>query len=415
MKNSNSGPSENFVAVVDVLGEPPSRGAATHSPLDNGVAPPHTVNPVFQTVSMPADTQGWSLIIVATIAIIFALDWAQSFFIPLLLAILLAYTLNPLVVWLEQIRIHRVMGASLVTIAVVCALVFGTYSLRGQMLIIIEQLPAAASQLSTGLARLGEGQLGTMQKVQTAANQLEQAASQATGIPAEPQIPATRVVIDDPSTFKIGNFLWVGSLGAVGYIVQATMVIFLVFFLLLSGDTYKRKLVRLTGPSLSNKKITVQILSDINHSIQRYMFMLLITNLLVAVLTWIAFHWIGLDNAGAWAVTAGLLHVIPYLGPGLMAIAAGMVAFMQFDSFPMVLLVSGVWLIIAIFVGTFVTTWMTGRIAKMNSAAVFISLLFWGWLWGVWGMLLSVPLVVIIKVVSEHVEPLQPVAELLGE
>ncbi|MDQ5909991.1 MAG: hypothetical protein QG599_2086 [Pseudomonadota bacterium] len=401
--------------MVDIVGEPLSRGVATRSPLDHGVEPPDTVNPVFQTVSMPADAQGWPLVIIATIAMIFALEWAQSFFIPLLLGILLAYTLNPLVAWLEQIRIHRVIGASGVIVAVVCALVFGTYALRGQMLTIIEQLPEAANQLSTSLARLGKGQLGTMQKVQTAANQLEQAASQATGIPAASKKPATRVVIDDPSAFKIGNFLWAGSMGAVGYIVQATMVIFLVFFLLLSGDTYKRKLVRLTGPSLSSKKITVQILSDINHSIQRYMFMLLMTNVLVALLTWIAFYWIGLDNAGAWAVAAGLLHVIPYLGPGLIAITTGMVAFMQFDSFPMALLVSGVWLMIAIFVGTFVTTWMTGRIAKMNSAAVFISLLFWGWLWGVWGMLLSVPLVVIIKVVSEHVEPLQPVAELLGE
>jgi len=382
---------------------------------DNGVAPPDAANLSSPKVHIPADMQSWALIIVATITVVFALEWAQSFFIPLSLGILLAYTLNPLVVWLEQIKIHRVIGASLVIVAVIFTLVFGTYSLRGQMLTIIEQLPEAASQLSTNLAKLGKDQLGAMQKVQTAANQLEQAASQATGIPIAPKKPATRVVIDDPSAFKIGNFLWAGSMGAVGYIVQATMVIFLVFFLLLSGDTYKRKLVRLTGPSLSNKKITVQILSDINQSIQRYMFMLLITNVLVALLTWIVFHWIGLDNAGAWAVAAGFLHIIPYLGPGLIAIATGMVAFMQFDSFPTALLVSGAWLMITIFVGTFVTTWMTGRIARMNSAAVFISLLFWGWLWGVWGMLLSVPIIVIIKVVSEHVEPLQPVAELLGD
>jgi predicted PurR-regulated permease PerM len=296
-----------------------------------------------------------------------------------------------------------------------CALVFGTYSLRGQMQTIIEQLPEVANQLSMGLARMGKGQLGAMQKVQTAASQLEQAASQATGIPSTPKKPATRVVIDDPSAFKMGNFLWAGSMGAVGYMVQATMVLFLVFFLLLSGDTYKRKLVRLTGPSLSSKKITVQILSDINHSIQRYMFMLLITNVLVALLAWMAFRWIGLDNAGAWAVAAGLLHVIPYLGPGLTATATGMVAFIQFGSFATALLVSGASLAIAIFVGTFVTTWMTGRIARMNSVAVFVSLLFWGWLWGVWGLLLSVPIIVIIKVVSEHVEQLQPIAELLGE
>ncbi|RUQ31207.1 MAG: AI-2E family transporter [Candidatus Competibacteraceae bacterium] len=389
-----------------------SESIANHQPATS-LASDATSIPRIARITV--DAQGLALIVLSTIAVVFALEWAQSFFIPLLLGILLAYTLNPLVVWLEWIKIYRVIGASLVIVAVVCTLVFGAYSLRGQIQTIIEQLPEAADQLSRNLARMGEGQLGTMQKVQTAANQLEQAASQATGIPATSKKPATRVVIDDPSAFKVGNVLWAGSMGAVGYIVQATMVLFLVFFLLLSGDTYKRKLVRLTGPSLSNKKITVQILTDINHSIQSYMFMLLITNILVALLAWIAFHWIGLDNAGAWAVAAGLLHIIPYLGPGLTAIATGMVAFMQFESFTMALLVSGVWLVIAITVGTFVTTWMTGRIAKMNSAAVFISLLFWGWLWGVWGMLLGIPIVVIVKVISEHIKQLQPVAELLGD
>jgi predicted PurR-regulated permease PerM len=81
----------------------------------------------------------------------------------------------------------------------------------------------------------------------------------------------------------------------------------------------------------------------------------------------------------------------------------------------MALLVSGSTVLVATFVGVFVTTWMTGRIARMNSAAVFISLLFWGWLWGVWGMLLGIPIIVIVKAVSQHVEQLQPVAELLGE
>ena len=203
-----------------------------------------------------------------------------------------------------------------------------------------------------------------------------------------------------------------GVLGALG---QAILVLFLTFFLLLGGDTFKRKLVRLTGPSLSNKKITVQILDDINDSIQKYLFMLLLTNALVAALAWMVFRWIGLENAGAWAVASGVLHVIPYLGPGVSAAAVGMAAFMQFDSFSMAFLVCGASLAIATLVGTFVTTWMTGRIAKMNAAAVFISLLFWGWLWGVWGMLLGIPIVVICKVVSEHVEELEPVAELLGE
>ena len=370
--------------------------------------------PVVPVVRMPVETRGLALAILAVIGVVLALEWAQAFVISLLMGILIAYTLNPPVAWLERIRIPRVAASLIVMLGVLGTLVFGAYSLRGQMQAIIEQLPEAASKFSAGLARLETSQVGAMQKMQNAATEVETATAQAAGEPSIPKQPPTHVVIDQPM-FKLGDFLWVGSKGAVGGLGQAIMVLFLTYFLLVGGDTFKRRLVRLTGPSLSNKKITVQILDDINHSIQKYLFMMLLTNVLVGLLVWAAFSWIGLNNAGAWAVAAGLLHIIPYLGPGVTAVVTGMAAFMQFDSFPTALLVSGVCLGIATIVDTFVTTWMTVRIAKMNAAAVFISLLFCGWLRGVWGILLSIPIIVIVKVVSQHVEQLQPVAELLGE
>jgi predicted PurR-regulated permease PerM len=326
----------------------------------------------------------------------------------------ISYTLNPLVTWLEAIRIPRVVGTVVVMATVLGALILGAYSLRGQTQTIIEQLPEAAAKFAAGLERMRINQIGNMQKVQNAATEVEKAATQAAGGTVTPPQPATHVIVDKPK-FKVGDFLWDNSMGAIGAMGQAAMVVFLIFFLLLGGDTFKRKLVRLTGPSLSKKKITVHILDDINGSIQKYMLMLLTTNLLVALLSWMAFHWIGLENAGAWAAAAGLLHIVPYLGPAVTAIATGMAAFMQFESFAMALLVAGASLAIATVVGTFVTTWMVGRIAHMNSAAVFISLLFWGWLWGVWGLLLSIPIIVIAKVVSQHVEQLHPMAELLGD
>ncbi|MGA9991864.1 MAG: AI-2E family transporter, partial [Thiobacillaceae bacterium] len=334
------------------------------------------------TVQLPKAGHGLALIILAAVAVIYALDWAQSFVISLLLGFLFAYTLNPLVGWLERIRIPRVVGAAIVMMAVVCALALGTYSLRAQMQRILDQVPAAVTKLSAGFASLNRGHASTMQKMQTAATQIEKAASQATDITSTPKQHATRVVVVDAPDFKLGSFLWAGSLGAAGLIGQAAMVLFLTFFLLLSGDTYKRKLVRLTGPRLSDKKITVHVLDDINESIQRYMLMLLATNVLAGLLTWIVLRWIGLENAGAWAVAAGLLHLIPYFGPAVTAAALGMAAFMQFDSPSTALLVAGASLTIATVVGTFVTTWMTGRIARMNTAAVFVSLLFWTWLWG---------------------------------
>ena len=286
--------------------------------------------------------------------------------------------------------------------------------MRGEVQTILDQLPEATSKLSAELASLREGEPSTMQKVQTAASEFEKAASQAAGVASTPKQPATRVVMDAPG-FKLSSFLWAGSMGAAGLLAQAAMVVSLTFFLLLSGDTYKRKLVRLAGPSLSKRKITVQVLDDINKSIQRYMVMLVATNVLVGLLTWIALRWIGLENAGVWAVTAGLLHLIPYFGSPLTATAIGVATFMQFGAVSTALLVAVVSLTIAGGVGTLVTTWMAGRIAKVNTAAVFVSLLFWTWLWGVWGMLLSVPIIAIVKVVAQHIEQLEPVAELLAD
>ena len=362
--------------------------------------------------------RGVALGILATLASLVAVYWAEPFLVPLLLGIVLAYTLNPVVVWLETIHIPRVAGTTVVMAAVIAALVLGTYSLRGEMQTIIAQIPEASQKVAAAIKRVRIGQPGDMQKLQNAATEVAKATAEASSpsaeaLPASRQ-PVTRVVVEPPA-FKFGAFLWEGSMGAVVVLSQAVMVVFLVFFLLLGGDRFKRKLVQLTGPTLSNKKIAVHILDDINESIQKYMFMLLATNVLVALLTWIALRWIGLENAGAWAVAAGFLHLVPYLGPGVTAVATGMAAFMQFETVSTALLVAGASMAIATFVGTFVTTWMIGRIANMNSAAVFISLLFWGWLWGVWGLLLSIPIIVIVKVVSEHVGPLHPLAELLGD
>ncbi len=364
------------------------------------------------------NARGMALGILAAAALLFTVHWAEPFLVPLLLGIVLAYTLNPLVTWLEAIKVPRVAGTSVVMITAIAVLLFGTYSLRGQMQTIVTQVPEAAKKVANAIKSLQIGRPGDMQKLQNAATEMAAATSQATApvteaSPASPH-PATRVVVEPPP-FKLGALLWEGSMGAVVALGQALMVVFLVFFLLLGGDRFKRKLVQLTGPSLSHKKITVNILDGINDSIQKYMFTLLVTNLLVALITWTVFRLIGLENAGAWAVAAGFLHLVPYLGPGVTAAATGMAAFMQFESFGPVFLVAGSSIAIATVVGTFVTTWMVGRIANLNSAAVFISLLFWGWLWGVWGLLLSVPIIVIVKVVSQHVGQLHPLAELLGD
>jgi predicted PurR-regulated permease PerM len=375
--------------------------------------------PTGPRLPLHVNARGLALGIIATVAFLFALQWAQKFLVPLLLGIFIAYTLNPLVVWLERWRIKRVIGATLVTVVILVAGALVLQRVQGEISNIVDELPTITHKVTKLITNASDGQPGTFAQMQAAATEIEQATTNAVGAPQRAAANARRqtaaaIAAAPPGGIKIMDWVLAGSMGLMSFVSQATMVIFLVFFLLLAGDTFKRKLVKLT-PSLARKKITVHILGDINTSIQNYMFMLLVTNSLLAVLMWFSLMAIGLENAGAWAIFAGLMHIMPYFGPLLITVATGMVAFMQFESVNMVMLVAGSSLAIATVVGTVVTTWMTGRIAKMNPAAVFVSLLFWGWLWGIWGLLLGVPVVVIVKVVAERVEGMEVVAELLGE
>jgi predicted PurR-regulated permease PerM len=369
--------------------------------------------PEIATANLSSDSRNLAHIILATVATVFALYSAQKFFIPLFLGLLLAVTLNPLVRFLERLRIPRFIGTTLVIAALLCGIAAATSSLRTQVEKILDQVPDAAAKLSATLQDLAS-QPNPMLKVQEAARSLEQATNQAANGSAPAQKPPTRVVIEEPK-LKLVDWLWTGSLGFFGFLGDTVMLLLLVDFLLLSGDTFKRKLLRISGPSLSKRKITAAILDDIDRSIQNYMLTLLVANVILALLTWIAFRWIGLDNAGAWAVAAGVLHFIPYLGPALTALATGMAAFMQFESLSMSMLVAFSSLAIATLVGVVLVTWMCGRMTRMNTTAVFVALLFWGWLWGVWGLLFAIPIMGMLKVFAERIEDLQPLAELLSE
>ena len=389
-ESTTNGPSRTFPSV--------SRIAAT-----DGVP----------TITLPADSQSMAAVILSTVAVVFALSSAQRFFIPLVFGLILAITLNPLVRYLERFKIPRFIGTMIAIMALLFIMGAATMSLRGQVEQILDEVPNAATKLSAFLRDFAV-QPNPMVKVQEAARELEQATNEAANGQAKVKKPPTRVVIDEPK-IKLVDWLWTGSLGIFGLIGDGVMLLLLVIFLLLSGDSFKRKLMHISGPSLSERKITIAILDDIDRSIQHYMLTLLVANILLGVLTWAAFRLIGLDNSGAWAVVAGILHFIPYLGPALTALATGMAAFMQFESVSMAALVAVSSLAIATLVGTVLMTWAGGKMTKMNTTAVFVALLFWGWLWGVWGLLFAIPIMGMVKVFAERVEDLKPLSELLGE
>lgn len=386
---------------------------------DGGPEPPASsdvepATPVLPAAPVPsAPPSAWAIKLIAIVALLYFLHWAADFLIPVLLGILISYTLSPIVMGMERIRIPRVVGAGIVTLALIGSVGLLTNTLYLEARSIIDELPVATWKIRTALARMDDGEASMYEKLHTAAESLKQALpttstqNDENGVPAPPP-PAKPV-------FDLSEWLLAGSMTAAAVAAQLTVTLFIVFFGLASGNTFKRKLVKLAGPSLSQKKITVQILDNINASIQKYMFMLLVTNIALGLASWGAFYLVGLDNPGAWAIAAAVLHLIPYFGTVITAVGTGVAAFLQFESFTMMALVVGLNLVIASVVGTLVATWMTGRIAKMNAMAVFVALLFGGWLWGVWGMLICVPVVVVVKVVAEHIEDLHPLAELLSE
>jgi predicted PurR-regulated permease PerM len=201
----------------------------------------------------------------------------------------------------------------------------------------------------------------------------------------------------------------------VAFAGQAVLITFFVFFLLATGDLFKRKLVRLAGPSLEKKKITVQILNDINAQIARFLLVRLVTSLIVAIASYAAFKFMGLEQAAVWALLAGVFNSIPYFGPVIVAGGTAVVAFLQFGTISMAVYVSGISLVITSIEGWLLTPWLTSRTARTNEIAVFVGLIFWSFVWGLWGTLLAVPMLVAVKAFCDRIEDLQPLGELLGE
>ncbi|MDG9970730.1 AI-2E family transporter [Achromobacter mucicolens] len=375
--------------------EPPEEKVTAQ---DAGLIKPPAPTPLVRV-------SGFCLVTLTVLAVLFGLKAAQEFIVPVVMAIVVAYTLDPVVAMLERYRVPRSLG----TVVVMGAIAFGIgcviYFTQDQVTGIINALPEISSKLSRTLGGLLSGDGSFLEKLRNAASILQESGAPKAG---------GRVVVAKPDAGLSDILLW-GSKGLATFVGQATMCVFLVFFLLLSGNAFKRKFVKMAGNTLSQKKISVHMLDQINNSIHMYMAMMLVTNLALGLLSWVAFRWLGLENAATWAVVAGALHIIPYFGPLMTAVGTGIAGLVQFGELGPALAISMSSVAIALLIGVLVTTWMSGRIARMNAVAVFIVLLLFTWLWGIWGTLLSVPIAFIAKVVADHIEGLEALSEFLSE
>jgi len=365
-------------------------------------------------LEMPVDVRNLALTLLAFAAGVMLLRYAEEVLVPVVLAVLVSYALWPMVTWLEKIRVPRTLAAAIVLSTTTFGLGWAVYTVRFQAINLVDQIPEATRIVRRELLR-GKGGESAMSKVQEAATAVQQTAEQAGGGP-DPTVGrgVMRVRIEEPA-FDARKYVRWGSMGIVGLMGQLVLIFFLVFFLLQSGDLFKRKIVKIAGPTLSKKKITVEILDEINRQIGGFLFVRAAASLAVAIATWLALRWLGVENAGVWGMAAGVLNSIPYFGPFIVSGGLFVVAMVQFRDMPTAAWVASVAMIITSLEGWLLTPALQGRVARMNEVAVFVGLLFWSWVWGFWGAILAVPMMVVMKAICDHIEDLRPISEMLGD
>ena len=347
-----------------------------------------------------------SVAMLMAIGVIAALYLARGFFIPLLLGVLASYLLFPFVDRLERWRVPRVIGAGVVLTVLVGALGWIGFAVSDDVAAAIDKLPTTAHSIAKAMRAEFSDAHSPLQNFRQAVKELQAATAPA---------PAKAAVADQGHVAAgIEQYLLQQGALALSIVVEAPIVLMLIYFLLISGVHFRRKLVHFVGPSISQKKEAVRLLDDVDEQIQYYLLTMVTTNAVLALVTWLSFLALGMQAPGGWGVAAGLLHFVPYLGPAVFAITATLAAFLQSDSLTFTLAIGAIATTLATLTGYGFQTWMQSRMSSVHPAVLFIGVLFFAWLWGVWGLLLGAPLIAIAKVICEHVEPLKRVADLLG-
>lgn len=349
-----------------------------------------------------------ALTLIALILGLFAIRMGAAFFIPLLLSLFLNYALSPVVGRLASWGVPRVIGAALVILAFSAAIAGAVYRVGSDAGDVLQEIPSAVQRLRVALTEAKQDHSGTLEHVQRTATELQKLAEAASPAPAKPKAPAASSGVDISSMLLIGTGNIAIALGQLG------SALFLAFFLLSAGDLFRRKFLRAVGGNFSRRKTTLRILDGVDRQNQRYFAIVLLVNVAVGIAIGAGFYAMGLERPTVWGIAAAVLHTIPYVGAAMLAGAAALVAYGQFGTLPMALLAAAIPVFVAVVLGIGLQTWLMGRAARMNTPAVFVSLLFWGMLWGGWGLLLAVPIMVAIKTLCDHVERLKPYGDILG-
>ena len=345
----------------------------------------------------PVHVRSFTLTGIFLLLALYALKIGSDFFVPVILAFLLSFLFAPVVRILHRLYIPLSLGAALVLFGLIGVLTFGIYQLAAPASGWMAKLPKAAAQLEYRLSNLKQ----TFREFSKASREVERITKFDTAGTAQ------QVEVKKSS---VGEIL----LGQTqGFLVSGGVMFVLLFFLLASGDMFLRKLVTVL-PRFENKKLAVEISRQIEHDISRYLLIVTLINAVFGSAVGLSMYFIGLPNALLWGVMAGLLHFIPFLGAIVGICVVTLVALVTMDQLTSILLVPSAYLGLNLLEEYLFFPFLIGRRLLLNPVVIFIWLIFWGWLWGIPGALMAVPLLAIFKIVCDHIEPLAAVAEFLG-
>jgi predicted PurR-regulated permease PerM len=345
----------------------------------------------------PADIKSLALTGLFVLAVFYTMYFMRAMLLPLVLALLLSYLLVPLVRGLARLRIPPHLGAGIVLLALIGAIGYSVSRLSEPAAGWIEKAPYSLQQLKQKLVPLKK----PMEKVAEATGEIDKLTS-----PEEPQAkPQTVVVKKSPlaEVFTQGP----------EFVASAVVMLILLYFLMAYDGVFLNKIIRIT-PRLGDKKRAVSIMREIEIQISRYLLTITAINICLGFAVGTTVHFLGMRNPIMWGVMVAMLNFVPYLGAltGIICMTLG--AVLSFDSLGYALVIPASYLVIAVLEGNFITPMVLGRSLTLNPVIILIALAFWGWMWGISGMILAVPILATFKIFCDHIEPMAPVAEFMS-
>lgn len=333
--------------------------------------------------------------VLALIAVLTVAKQARAFVLPIVLAVVLNLLLTPVVRRISGIGVPTAAAAALVLLSLLGATVFGVYRLAGPASDWLERAPRTMRQAEYRLRGLRE----SMEEVRQAAEQAEALAGESAN--------EREVAVREPT---MSESLTSNARSAV---VGGAIMFFLLFFMLASGDLFLRKLARVL-PRFAHRRKAVAITHRIEDEVSRYLSTLTAINVGLGCAIGLAMWGLGMPNPFLWGVLAGVLNFVPYIGPLIGVVITGLVALTELQATEWAIAVPVAYLVLNGLEGYLVTPLVMGRRLALNPVAILIGVVFWGWLWGIPGALLAVPLIAILKIVADNIVMLKPFGEFLG-